>query len=185
MSRVVDRADGLEDWRALDRQAAGDPALWHELVAMLRQDATLRVAVRPTVQRAAGHVELGAPRGRWLSSRSTRWAALASGWLAAAVACMGWGAAVWRSAPGVTSAPAPHTAVAAVEPGAPQVLRELDRVVLRAEPTADGVGYDLVYLRRVLERARVPELFGVAEDEHGALVPTPVQPASLVRPTEF
>ena len=65
------------------------------------------------------------------------------------------------------------------------MLRELSRVVVRARPTEDGRGVEVVYVRRVLERAVVNELYQISEDEHGMPVATQVDPARFEQPSSY
>ena len=75
------------------------------------------------------------------------------------------------------------TATSGVEDA--RVLGELSRVVVRAQPTEDGRGVEVVYVRRVLERKVVDELYQITEDEHGMPMRTQVDPASFEQPSSY
>ncbi|MBI4880231.1 MAG: hypothetical protein HY812_11325 [Planctomycetes bacterium] len=55
------------------------------------------------------------------------------------------------------------------------VLGELPSTMLETRPSADGQGYEVIRLRRTLERLHVDRIFRLAEDEHGNAVPVPAQ----------
>lgn len=64
-----------------------------------------------------------------------------------------------------------------------RVIGEAPRYVLvNAAPAADGDGYEVVYLRQIAERARVPALYRASRDEFGRSVAVPVTPALLTTP---
>ena len=45
--------------------------------------------------------------------------------------------------------------------------RELAPLVLKTRPAPDGNGYEVLYLRRFVERDVVPTLMAIGHDEHG------------------
>jgi hypothetical protein len=52
------------------------------------------------------------------------------------------------------------------------------RVLIEARPMKSG-GYEVTYLRQVLERRRVRELSPLATDEFGNMVPLPATPVAV------
>lgn len=53
-----------------------------------------------------------------------------------------------------------------------------ERVLLRSTPLADGAGYDVLYVRQIVERAQVPDFYSVVYDEQGnarAIATSPVE----------
>jgi len=59
-----------------------------------------------------------------------------------------------------------------------QVVGELpQRYVLETRPAADGKGYEVLYVRQVLERTRVDDMYKVGADETGRPVLVPCSPA--------
>ena len=54
-----------------------------------------------------------------------------------------------------------------------------------ARRAVDGEGFDVVFVRSLVERARVRELTTLAPDEHGRPQPLRVDLANLIPPTDF
>lgn len=165
ITRVIDREDDLTVWRELEHLAATDPGLWCRLAGGLRDDAWLRTRVAPAFA-IAERVGLP-PRSR--AGSGPLWFTW-TGWLAAAVFA---GFALTSARPnGVTTprVPAGELRLAGTE---------IDSIVLDARPAASGEGYDVVLLRRAVERTHVEDLYRLAWDEQG--VPRAV-PAELPAP---
>lgn len=56
------------------------------------------------------------------------------------------------------------------------VLGEMPRkILMQAQPAADGNGYEVVYIRQILERARINDIYRFSEDEAGRTTPVPIQ----------
>jgi len=56
------------------------------------------------------------------------------------------------------------------------VIGEMPRkILMEAQPAADGNGYEVVYIRQILERARVNDIYRFSQDETGRATPVPVQ----------
>lgn len=159
ITRVVDREDDPAVWGELDSLAAGDPALWNRLTSSLREDAWLRSTVLPALD-VAERVGLPVPVRRGGLAWFT-WC----GWLAAAVF------AVFALTSGRVDSTVAEPRLAGTE---------LDSIVLEAQPAASGEGYDVLLLRRAIQRTHVQDLYRLAWDEHGR--PNPV-PATLPQPT--
>ena len=177
ISRVVDREEAPTDWRELDRLAAAHGDLWQELLYSLRQDAAVRAVVAPALT-AADRSSL--PEARPVRTRFLYpWVGWAAALLMAVlwIASTGWPGSVSIATEPVTAAP---TGVDGAD-----VLGELSRVVVRTRPTDDGKGVEVVYVRRVLERTVVRELYQITEDEYGMPVPTQVDLARFERPSSY
>lgn len=186
MARVVDGEATAEEWEAWCAQADARPALWRDLAWAQRVQTLLAAEVERTTAVAETIEAPGAQRPSGVSlGRVGAW----GGWLAAALA-LAWAAGLWPgSQPGVQTAGVAATPASPAEALAQYldqgqragvVLGELPaKVMLNARPLA-GQGYEVLYLRQILERQVVPEFFGVAEDELGR--PTPVR-VEVVRST--
>ena len=96
-----------------------------------------------------------------------------SGWMAAAVLALIWMATDPRMKQGYEDAPRENIAKSA-EPDAPKkaelanhVVRELPNVIVETRPIPGSDQVEVVYLRRVIERAIVSDAYTVARDEMG------------------
>lgn len=200
ISKVVDHTAAPADWAALERAAAADPSLWRDLACAQREHALLAREVAARLARAES-VALPAPAP--LAPREPRIAVRPptrrnpwTGWLAAAclalAAAMGWLRPAMNTLPDTPGAGVrtagwavnnPDEAVEAyLTLGREQdrVLGELpQRVLIESRPLDGGNRFEVVYIRRFLERAKVDDLvrFTGAEDEAGRPVAVPVKAA--------
>lgn len=182
ISRVVDGAASAGDWVELDMIGAGDPALWRELAQAQRDKQLLDQAVGEAIS-VADVVEL--PRGDWQPKRLgvPQW----TGWAAAAVLALAMFVFPKTKSNGpVAGVPeiqadeqTPDAALSsylAKGKDTGRVIRQLpDFVVLESAPASDGRGYDVVYLRQIVERARVESVNSYQVDEAGHKIPLPVK----------
>jgi hypothetical protein len=60
-----------------------------------------------------------------------------------------------------------------------QFVSELPMQVVETRPAEDGSGYDVLYVRRLLQRARVGSVYSLGLDEQGQPAPVAVDPALL------
>lgn len=200
ISRVVDGVAGPADWNALECLAAQDASIWRELAAGQRDAALLSAAVLRAAEKAqriplpeSDTIRISESRANDRTSRARGWA----GWAAAAtllVAFVG-----LRAGPDTDS-----TSTASLVPSIGRVtanesplvhldryleeghekgmvIGELpDRVIVRTQPAPDGSGYEVIYLRQIMEKRTVPSLYRIetAHDEAGRLIPVPV-PAKI------
>jgi hypothetical protein len=149
--RVLDREDDAAVWRELDQRASADPMLWQRLAQQLRDEAWLRSTLAPELARAE-QVELPqAPRRAPAS-----WFAW-GGWFAAAIF------ATFALTAGGDPPVSPALAGA-----------QLDPIVLEARPASTGEGYEVLLLRRAVERTHVDDVYRLAWDELGQPRPVPV-----------
>jgi hypothetical protein len=66
-----------------------------------------------------------------------------------------------------------------------RVLGEVpDKVLVESTPLMDGQGYEVVYVRQIVERAHVPDLYRFSHDESGTAraVPVPARELRSVQP---
>lgn len=188
ITRVVDGAARVRDWDELDRLSSRDPGLWRDLAMSQRQHAAMSAAVGEAEDRADRIV---APIDEVLhfrlAERSRRVSAW-GGWAAAAAVGLAWlGVPMLRPAtPTGTDAPA-TAGVGLVSAGEAlqqylsrgaengTVLGEVPgKLIVDARPAADGRGYEVTYLRQIVEREVVPTLYGSSVDESGRAVPSGV-----------
>lgn len=189
ITRVVDGRAAPEDWRRLEALADVDSGVWREVARAQRDDQVLKLAVGAWVG-VAGSVEMGAsmetlPEAaevpeRFRLGERTRMVAMWGGWAAAAAVALAF----------VTNRPAEQARV--LTAGQPAVLSAADalsqylaqgrkegsvinempeKVLVHTQPGADGNGYEVVYLRMIMERESVPDLYRFTRDELGQRVP--------------
>lgn len=197
ISRIVDGEATQEDWNAFHLQANREPSLWRELAeaqqmhAELGEEVGVALAVSSLVD-APTHVEIE----RRFNNR-IRMVGVWGGWLAAA--CLG---LMWAN----NARPAPSslggagsqanlgdTLASYLNRGKEEgrVLGELpEKVLVSATPVTGsdgndiGNGYVVVYLRQILERVEVKDLYQLGEDDAGRQQPVPydVPPARHGKP---
>lgn len=186
ISRVVDGVAGAGDWVELDMLGAADSSLWRELAQAQRDKQLLDSAVGEAIS-IADVVAL--PKSEWseLGDRRLRvpqWA----GWAAAAVLAIAMFVMPKAGTPNGNVAGFPPAQVEDQTPDAAlnsylakgkdegRVIRQLPEfVVLESAPAADGRGYDVVYLRQIVERARVESVNSYQVDDAGRKLPLPVK----------
>ncbi len=184
ISRVVDGVAGPNDWVEIDMMGAGDPALWRELAQAQRDKQLLDQAVGEAIS-VADLVSL--PKHDW-SERRVRvpqW----TGWAAAAVLALAF-FVMPRVQTGNVAGPSNLFPPAQAEQtpddalnsylakgkDSGRVIRQLpDFVVLESKPATDGPGFDVVYLRQIVERARVESVTNYEVNEAGEKTPVPVK----------
>lgn len=185
ISRVVDRCESAADWEALSAFESEHNGVWRELAQALRCEAELRDAMAIQVARAD---QVSLPPSS--KSNTRRPLPTWSGWLAAAACVIAWALSSLSdpAAAIATHSPVEKVAQAAPEEPATQntadhsVITELPMLVVDTKPAVDGDGYEVIYLRRVLETRRVDQVMQLAVDEGGSLRPVPVDHSELTRP---
>ncbi len=193
ISRAVDGRARPEDWHTIETLGREEPAFWRDLALAQRDDRALSQAVSAAAGRADGidlpEAELAdaiRANPRAVVVRRTRLAAAWSGWAVAALVAL---AMVTRSQPvpgnattsnlaGVPGAGAIGTAADALnsylELGKKDgtVLGEMpDKLLVRTSKVEGGEGYEVVFVRQIVERARVPGLYKLSSDEAGNATP--------------
>lgn len=189
VDRAVDRSATLEEWDALDAEAAADPTVWSWLGRAVRDDGLLRAVMAERVE-VADRVELPttedvpAPKSERRPWGSTARPVL--GWAAAVAFALLWWfdrapeafPAAPTAGPGlVDAAPlSPPTGAPAAMPvsASEDVLGELPVLLVSTTPLGDDGRTEVVYVRRTLERTIVDDVLEVAHDEYGLPEPVPV-----------
>jgi len=205
ISRIVDRRATPEDWRALrralgrDAEPRGAPGggagdMLAEIEAAHRIDADLCRAVEGEIG-VSERVELPPMRLR-APERRLRLVGTWGGWAAAAGLALAWIMGVQPPAPD----PGDGTQQAGPIPGAgwssgqgPSVEEAFDQYVragresgrivrvdpelrgIDSTPLENGAGVEVIYLRRVLERAVIDDVYRYATDDLGRVVPVRVE----------
>lgn len=187
ISRVIDGIARDHDWGALDKIAEADPAVWRELAQVQRQNSELTAAVGRAVS-VADDVELDAREAPVVIARVgglSRW----GGWAAAAALALAWIAGSRLGAPQIPGPVPPDTQTAGLLPssaadalkaylskGADEglVLGEMPtKVMLDAVPVGEDERHtDVYYIRQIVERVRVEDLYRASNNEAGAVTPT-------------
>ncbi|MEO1535329.1 MAG: hypothetical protein AAFS11_07195 [Planctomycetota bacterium] len=208
VARVVDGEATSEDWRELRTIAASDQSIWAEIAEQQDLKRELDVAVEDAVS-VAERVALPMHEHPSVAPNlRLKLALTAGGWLAAACVAGAWVIGVMPT-PTVTqnpASPAANTAgmgidtplTSAAEALAKymelgkqsgEVLGELPTsLVLERTPNADG-GYDVIYLRQIVEKTTVKDILQPATDDTGSthFLPKPsttgAQPAADDAPT--
>jgi len=185
ISRVVDGEASEADWSAFRALADTDATLWRELAEYQKDHAELALAVQAAVAVADGvEAEVGDEIHRRFSER-VRLVGTWGGWAAAAAVVLVWMTGIRgagevqqpMTAGMLPAVPVPMTAADALQTYLDKghesglVVQEVPtRVLLEARPTKSG-GYEVVYLRQIMERKQVRELNTWGSDDVGRLVP--------------
>lgn len=179
ISRVVDDEATGEDWAALKELAQRDPSVWRDLAEAQYTSIGLASAVQAAIEIADG---ADAPVHEHVRARLTLRAGAAArwgGWLAAAAVTLAWLNAASPGRPGGSSADLARSVVPTTVSDAfkryldigkqsGQVVQEVPQLVLvDTKPAPGGGGYEVFYIRQVLERAVVERLYGLGQDEAG------------------
>lgn len=190
ISRIVDGRAGPEDWSALERLARADATVYSELARAQRDHALLSGAVVAEISRAD---EIGIPAHDAASYKLVsrmRAAGAWGGWAAAAAVAIAWmgglpaGGFGERGSAGNQASMLPFGSAsdaldAYLDLGKKdgRVIQQLPGKVLVEDPrpAADGQGYEVIFIRQIVERERVPDLYRFSRDETGGLTAVPVQ----------
>lgn len=187
ISRVIDDEASAADWAQLKALAAREPEIWRELFEMQRGQAELASAVAQQLD-VAEFVD--APVRDHLSAQLTHrvrrgiaWA----GWAAAAAVAVAWigvrvgpqeasqvGQVGQMGQASVVNLTAPQLLDQYLEKGRQSGLVQGEapaKTLLSAQPAPNGVGYEVIYIRQIVERAIVTDLYQLGEDEAGNPLP--------------
>lgn len=183
VSRIADAEAASDDWAAFNELAERHPWAWRELAQSQRDHAAMCVAVGVAIQ-SADSVFLPV-RARGASSIDSRPKfAMWAGW--AVAACMGIAFFGGLRAPAPGTIPTNTAGVnlanwtpndyvkGYVESGEKSglVLGEVPhRLLIETRPLQQGEGFEVVYVRQFVERAKVSDLLQFATDETGRAVP--------------
>jgi hypothetical protein len=183
ISRVVDGVASPADWDSLDALGAADAFVWRELAQAQRAEQLLRsaageaVAVANYVELPAVIAQVGEAGVRSRVGRVASW----GGWAAAAAITLAFLGRGMPASPGVypaglgpTFANSDEAYKQYIEQGKKEgrVIGEVpDRVMVKTTQAADGKGYEIVFVRQIMERTRVDNLYQPSVDEAGDVVP--------------
>jgi hypothetical protein len=193
ISRVADGAASDAEWERFRCMAEREPSLWRELAETQRCAAELTAAVGAAVAAADG---VEAPTEALMAARFSerlgkigRW----GGWAAAAALALAWATGLPKSGTetasltGGTLVRTPQDALDYyLDRGQKEgtVLGEApEHVLIDATPCSDGQGYDVFFMRQIVERTRVRELSKLGVDDAGQVRPVRVYLAPRSRGT--
>ncbi|MEX2218627.1 MAG: hypothetical protein WD749_07675 [Phycisphaerales bacterium] len=178
IERLADGEAGVADWEAFRAAAAVEPSLWHDLAVAQRMHSELCAEVQAAL---AGAETVEAPVEALMTeslTRRIRVVASWGGWAAAAAVLLAWGAGMpilggnQKAGVGpVLPAPTPQESLRSYldrgqESGL--VLGEMPtKVMIETRPAADGQGYEVIYLRQIMERTYVPDFYRMGVDDTG------------------
>lgn len=197
ISRVIDGEASPEDWSALKALAEREPSVWRDLAGLQQDHAELTGAMAEIVSIADDvDAPVHAHGGVADQGRSLR---MWGGWAAAAALALAWIVRAPTSEPQIV----PAGQLAGLAPfglskdsGSEdyfdaylragqqdgRVLGEVGEPVLVQTTPQEGGGYEVRYVRQVMERRIVPQIFGVGVgyDEQGQTKPVlvPVKASS-------
>ncbi len=190
ISRTIDGNATSGDWDELTALADANPAVWRNLAMTLREhqafaravnaDVTVADTIEMPTERRATTLLLEPRRHSSILARVGGW----SGWAVAAVFTIIWVAGVLNLVQNTASKPngstMGHTTMvgasaaellqAYLDKGRQEdfVIAEVpQRILLETRPNQNGRGYELIYLRQILERTVVPDLYQFNQDEAG------------------
>ncbi|MGE3166297.1 MAG: hypothetical protein AB7O52_15425 [Planctomycetota bacterium] len=183
LGRVLDRAAGPDDWRALELAAARDSTLWRRLASTALAENELLRATREPLARASQTAL--PPVANRVAGRATAATRAALGWAAALILAVAWSwSALGTKAPADSRVPdssvvtmSPEQALDSYRAAGTRdgwLVAELPRVMLATEVEADGSAVEVFALRRFVERAHVDQLYQLGFDDGGQLKPVSV-----------
>jgi hypothetical protein len=198
ISRIADGEASAQDWTAFGALAERAPEAWKHLAQAQRDHQALSLAVGVALH-AAERVELPSRDAADVFLRRARPQPVASrirqygGWAVAAAVALAW-LGVNGGQFSLPAGKGPGTNTASMIPAnyfkvtspddALQLYRDQGKregrflgevpVLLESSPAATGKGYEVVYVRQIVERARVDNLLRFAQDESGKLIPVKV-----------
>ncbi len=179
IARIADGGASEQDWTAFRAAAERDPAMWRELAELQRDAAALTAAVGRAIAVADTVEAPVADHAGYGFARRLRLAGYWGGWAAAAALVLMWSTG-WRpsAGPGI-----PQTSTLTRSFGTPQealdeyltrgrqagfvVGQAPDMVMLDARPATDGRGFEVFYIRQIMERTMVDDLYGMGVDDSG------------------
>jgi hypothetical protein len=183
VSRIADAEARVDDWSAFNAMAERHPWAWRELAQAQRDHTAMCVAVGVAIQ-SADSVFLPVRAGGAANDPSRARFAMWAGWAVAACMAMAFvGGFRLPINPGLPQNSAgvdltkwtPNDYVQGyVNSGEKTglVLGEVPRrLLIESRPLEQGDGFEVVYVRQFVERARVSDLVKFATDETGRAVP--------------
>jgi len=183
ISKAADGAASPEEWDEIRRLGELDATLWDRLAAESRTSALLAHAVEDATS-VADEVEIDVSRARTAAHMRFRlrvW----SGWAAAAVLAVAWlgnavagdGALFGGATAGFTGVSSADQALEryrALGTAEGRFVEELPMVMVNTQTDPETGRTEVLYLRRILERAEINAMYTAAQEEDGSLTPVPV-----------
>jgi hypothetical protein len=202
ISRIADGEASRQDWTAFADLAANAPEAWKSLAQAQRDHQSLSLAVGvalhaaervdlPTRHAADAFLRRPHPESPASWSRARQF----GGWAVAAMIALAWlgvnggqftlnpGKPTDSNTAGIISVPKDYFHITSPD-DALQLYRDQSKpsgrvlaevpVLLESRPNATGRGYEVVYVRQILERAQVENLLRFAQDERGRPIPVRV-----------
>jgi len=194
ISRVIDGDASEQEWQDLETLAMREPRIWRELAEAQRDHSALMRGVSAALAladstplpsaRDAFHFSGHANRFQQRLHRLSAWA----GWAVAAVLVLAF-TPLGRSLQSTSNVPTGATAGLNLTPDQAldqymkvgkkdgRVLEEVPtRVMMDSRPLPAGDGYEVIFVRQIIEKTRVPNLYQFAgQDERGQPTPIKVQ----------
>ncbi|MFG0285719.1 MAG: hypothetical protein ACF8R7_14975 [Phycisphaerales bacterium JB039] len=173
ISRVVDDEASPEDWARLKALAAEDSAIWRDLFETQRAHAELASAVDRELS-VAEYID--APVQDHLTiqltdrvRRGLSWA----GWAAAAAVALAWvglGPTAGDQGPARAELSPTDYLQRYLETGRQEGLVQGEapaKTLISAQPAPGGAGFEVIYIRQIVERAVVNDLYQIGSDDAG------------------
>ena len=199
IGRIADGEASARDWEAFGTLAERVPGAWKQLAKAQRDHQALALAVGVALH-GADRVELPSReaadaflRGERMHARAPSRVFQYGGWAVAALialAALGVNGGRFTLPSGgaggnqASLIPANYFQVNSPD-DALQLYRDQSKqsgrvlaevpVLLESRPSATGRGYEVVFVRQIVERAQMDNLLRFAQDERGNLVPVQVQ----------
>lgn len=200
ISRVIDARAGDAEWATLRQLATRDDSVWDDLAAARRDAGLLSAAMEPVTAAADRtpmprlKVSRGGGRigGSFSFSRSLGWAVAAAMGVVALVQfnTNRLTTGIEHARPnlgGLSTRSADQALADYLEIGKQQgrVISEMpERIVLESRPNPSGEGYEVLYVRQLIERAVVQDLFRIGVNEVGKKVYVPASAPVVPSPAE-
>ena len=177
--RVLSGSADPSDWDGLEALSNEDDQIWYRLAMSLRDQNELGLAVNQTADLADGVDLAPAIAARSLRSRPRRvgtWL----GWAAAACLALLWltGQLPTGPQPGPAQAASMDEALELYRDAGSRegrLVRELPLLMIERQPVSGGQGSEVIYVRRLVERRQVRNVYESVHDEWGGAVAVPAQ----------
>lgn len=206
LSRLVDGVATRTDIDTIDSEEAARPGAWREVALAQKLNASLTSELRPVALQAQAIALPAAEQATPLAapsdtsrtikhdphaerfSRRIRLGAAWGGWAAAAVIAIAARMPQPEANPSINasipilSAADALTSYLSKGRNEGTVIGELPKKVLvNTTQAPDGQGYEVIFIRQIMERVRVDDLYRYSSDELGN--PTPIK-VQLTKPTQ-
>jgi len=190
IGRIAAGEAGEREWSAFVDHATQESGAWERLACTLRDEMQIRAALDEALD-DADHVEIEEKALRPQPiGRIGAW----PGWAVAAMLALAWvgfSIVMPTSNPGMNEAGVGARFAGFSDPDEAyqeylrvgeqkgRVVEELPMVMIETRALEDGEGYEVLYVRQLLERARVDTAFQISRDETGRPQPVQVNLANL------